>query len=193
MSDRVMTRQVRFIVCVALAMVCRVEAAPATTTPAAGAEVADDGIVVPTRDGVVKLQVRAAGIVRVMYSADRAFFSRPSLVVVPETANEKPFFRVSGDERSPTLDTGVIRATVSSETGRVSFFDEQNRRLLAEGSRSIEPAAVMDQRTAHVRQTWEPRDGESLYGLGQHQFDAINLKGLSVDLWQRNTSIVVPL
>jgi alpha-D-xyloside xylohydrolase len=193
MAERFMTWRVWIIACLLLTFTSRAAAAGPTAARAGGLEVVADGMVVATPDGFVKLQVRAPGIVRVMYSADRSFFSRPSLVVVPKIAGEQPFFRVSGDAAAPTLDTGIIRATVAADTGRVSFFDQPGRPLLAELSRSLEPAMVMDRRTSHVRQMWEPRDGESLYGLGQHQFDAINLKGLSVDLWQRNTSIVVPL
>lgn len=150
----------------------------------------DDGIVVTTANGFVKLAVRAPNSIRVSAATDRGFFARQSLVVVPpETGAAKPTFRVDGT----TIDTGVIRATVDANTGRVSFSDEQGKPLLAEGARTIEPATVQGAATAHVRQTWLPHEDESLYGLGQQQFDAINLKGLSVDLWQRNTSIVVPL
>jgi alpha-D-xyloside xylohydrolase len=161
------------------------------------AERTEDGLIVPTATGAVKLQVRGPGTIRVLYSKDQSFFSRSSLVVLPADRSQpfdfKANFRVVADAALPTIDTGVIRAAVSPTDGKVSFFDEQGKLLLAEGMRSIEPATVMGQHTAHVRQTWKSSENESLYGLGQHQFDAINLKGLSVDLWQRNTSIVVPM
>jgi alpha-D-xyloside xylohydrolase len=176
-----------------LSVVRPLHAAAPTTMPAGIVETVDDGMIVPTSGGWVKLQVRAPGIIRVMFAPDRNFFARSSLVVVPTDPKSKPFFRVINDPAAPAIDTGVVRAAVALDNGRVTFFDAQGRVLLNEGSRSLEPAVVQDQHTFNVRQTWEPKEGESLYGLGQHQLDAINLKGLSVDLWQRNTSIVVPL
>jgi alpha-D-xyloside xylohydrolase len=164
---------------------------PATMPSAA--EMVDDGMIVPTANGFVKLQVRAPGIIRVLFAADRKLFDRSSLVVVPADPGEKPTFRVIGDAPMPTIETALVRATVSPATGRVTFFDAKSKPVLAEGSRWLEPATVMGNATENVQQTWQSQDGESLYGLGQHQFDAINLKGLGVDLWQRNTSIVVPL
>ncbi len=163
---------------------------PAADTPTV--ETVSDGIIARTGDGFVKLQVRSPAIIRVMYSTDRGYFDRPSLVVVPAESNH-PYFRVSETTSVPTIDTGSIRATVALDTGRVTFFDLTGKQLLSEAARSLEPATVMGEQTTHVRQTWIPQDSESLYGLGQHQFDAINLKGLTVDLWQRNTSIAVPL
>jgi alpha-D-xyloside xylohydrolase len=43
-----------------------------------------------------------------------------------------------------------------------------------------------------VRQEWEPDADEALYGLGQHQFGLMNIKGYNLDLWQRNTEVAVP-
>src|SRR5437763_11016646 len=50
----------------------------------------------------------------------------------------------------------------------------------------------MDEATAHVRQQWRTYPEESLYGLGQTQFGAVDIKGLDLDLWQHNTSVAVP-
>ncbi|HEX8324407.1 MAG TPA: hypothetical protein VF595_10900, partial [Tepidisphaeraceae bacterium] len=167
-------------------------AAATSAVSTSAIERTDDGIVVPAGGGFVKLGVRSPTVVRVMFAPDRAFFSRQSLVVVPPGA-DRAHFRVVDESTGPTIDTGVVRATVDRSSGRVSFFDVSGKPLLAEGERTLTPATVQGQRTYHVRQTWQPHEDESLYGLGQHQFDAINLKGMSVDLWQRNTSIVVPL
>ena len=193
MSDRSEAHRWLRVGLALLAFVCYAPTGSPATVPATSFETVEDGIVVPTSGGFVKLQVRSPGIIRVTFAADRGFLSKQSLVVVPPGSTDRPFFSVDGNAPVPTIQTGLVRAAVAPDSGRVSFFDKQGQSLLAEDSRFIEPATVMGRRTANVRQTWQPQEDESLYGLGQHQFDAINLKGLSIDLWQRNTSIVVPL
>jgi hypothetical protein len=43
-----------------------------------------------------------------------------------------------------------------------------------------------------MRQEWQANADEALYGLGQHQLGLMNIKGFDLDLWQRNTEVVVP-
>jgi alpha-D-xyloside xylohydrolase len=52
---------------------------------------------------------------------------------------------------------------------------------------------IQDERTNHVRQEWEPNDGEALYGLGNYQLGILDLKGYDVELAQYNTNAVVPV
>ena len=44
----------------------------------------------------------------------------------------------------------------------------------------------MGEATHHVRQQWEPHDGERLYGLGQHQQGLLDIKGTDLELRQYN-------
>ena len=55
------------------------------------------------------------------------------------------------------------------------------------------PATVMGEATQHVRQQWEPHEGERLYGLGQHQQGLLDIKGTDLELRQYNGEIVIPL
>ncbi len=50
----------------------------------------------------------------------------------------------------------------------------------------------MGEKTFHLQQQWQANDGESLYGLGQHQQGLMDIKGYDLDLWQYNTNVVVP-
>ena len=43
-----------------------------------------------------------------------------------------------------------------------------------------------------VRQEFEPAEGESLYGLGQHQDRLLDIAGRDLDLWQHNREVVIP-
>ena len=51
----------------------------------------------------------------------------------------------------------------------------------------------MGEATHHVRQQWEPNDGERLYGLGQHQQGLVDIKGTDLELRQYNSEIFIPL
>ena len=55
------------------------------------------------------------------------------------------------------------------------------------------PATVMGEATHHVRQQWEPNEGERLYGLGQHQQGLLDIKGTDLELRQYNGEIFIPL
>ena len=57
----------------------------------------------------------------------------------------------------------------------------------------LEPAEVQGEKTFHVRQQWESDPDEALYGLGQHQYGFVNIKGWDMELWQHNTEVAVPL
>ena len=46
--------------------------------------------------------------------------------------------------------------------------------------------------TLAVRQEFEPAEGESLYGLGQHQDRLLDIAGRDLDLWQHNREVVIP-
>jgi alpha-D-xyloside xylohydrolase len=160
---------------------------------AAAPEKLNDGFVVAQGDGWLKLTVCADDIIRVAYARDRAFFDRPSLVI--ERRSVAPAtWTLSSDEKTATLRTQRLQARVDLASGAVTFLDADGRTILAErqGGRTIEPAQVQGAETFHVRQQWEPNSDESLHGLGQQQLGAIDIKGLDLELWQRNTTVVVP-
>lgn len=169
---------------------------PANGSPAGAAApaVADDGVVIPVAGGFLKVEVVAADVIRVAFAPDSAFFARRSLAA-GERVRERVSWqvvRVGGETR---IETGRLSVRVSRATGAVAFYDAGGRRIVAEasGGRELAPAEVLGERTYHVRQVWQANPGEALYGLGQRQEGLTDLKGYDLDLWQRNTSEVVPV
>jgi alpha-D-xyloside xylohydrolase len=160
-------------------------------------ETAADGIVIDWGGNYLKLQVRAENIIRVAYAKDRAFFDRASIDVLP-AAGAIPKWTLAtprdAGAHAVTVSTARLSARVDLATGAVTFLDVAGRPVLAEkpGGRSLEPATVMGEATYRVRQQWLGHDDESLYGLGQRQIGIVDVKGYDLDLWQRNTVIVVP-
>ena len=157
-----------------------------------------DGIVVSLDGHFLKLEVRADDIIRVAYAKDRAFFERASIAVLPPAASSAapPAWKLTTGPGTPprtaTVSTAKLAARVDLSTGAVTFLNAAGRPILAEKARSLEPATVLGESTSHVRQQWLGHADESLHGLGQLQLGVVDLSGYDIDLWQRNTVIVVP-
>jgi len=65
--------------------------------------------------------------------------------------------------------------------------------LREQGRRSYEPLPGMSQATYRVADNFLLVEDEAIYGLGQHQSGALNNRGSSVYLSQRNTDVAVPV
>jgi alpha-D-xyloside xylohydrolase len=152
-----------------------------------------DGLIVHVGDGLLKLEVCAADVVRVAYAKDKSFFTRKSLAAAPKRCDGAKW-DVSQDAGTATLTTSKLRVRVEIGTGRVSFLDASGAPILEEkeGGRTVMPAIVMGENTQHVRQEWVAQADEALYGLGENQLGLLNLKGYDLDLWQHNGTLVIP-
>ena len=154
---------------------------------------------------VVRLQVVNDHIIRVQATSEAQLPEKQSLIVVKQTA--KPKFTVTDGDVVSVKAQGV-EARVEKATGRVTFFDANGKQLLkeAENGKTFKPFRVPDREigvdVAKVPE--EQRNGltwrllfdspktEAFYGLGQHQSEELNMKGLNEDLFQYNTKVSVP-
>ena len=142
----------------------------------------------------VRLQVLGPKIIRVSATPSGAFSEDTSLVVL----HQQPYSDFTVKQENDTLvrvATPEISATVSTTDGAVAFYDKSGRLILAEnsGGRSFTPIEVEGTESFSVQQTFaSPDDSEGLYGLGQHQSNEFNYKGLSEELFQYNTKVSVP-
>ena len=186
-----LTKTLIFLLALAI-LTPRLPAQPPAKTVAV--EKQADGFIIPLGGMYLKLQVRAANIIRVEASPHRAFFAQPSFTVVAsKTLAQTPWHLVRAPGRI-TLVTASVQARVDMATGAVSFWDAAGQPILVEkpGARRLQPAQVQGQTTLHVQQEWMPNPDESLYGLGQRQLGLMDIKGYDLDLWQHNTNVVVP-
>ena len=178
---------------------------------AQAADVVTEGTTVTVRpDGgearVVRLQVMNDRIVRVRATSEAALPQKPkSLVVVDQTA--RPRFTVKEDSNAVYVKAAAVQAVVDKQTGAVSFFDKNGRKLLGErpDGKQFWPYRVSDreigvdagrvgeeQRRALTWQlTFDPAS-DALYGLGQHQSEELNMRSKSEELFQYNTKVSVP-
>lgn len=108
------------------------------------------------------------------------------------------------EEGKSWIENGRIRASIT-ELGQIRFY-KGDKVVLEEMYRSFD----FDQPRAYalrkVAREWkgergglfrlvarfEAREGERIYGMGQHQTDFLNLKGATLELAQRNSQISVP-
>lgn len=164
---------------------------PVSTPGPVAVQRMSDGIVVHTSDGFLKLEVCSADVVRVAFAKDQTFFARKSLTAQPKRCDGAKF-EVTEAAGVATLATGKLKARVDLSNGRVAFFDPSGAAILEEAGRTVMPALVQGELTAHVQQEWKPEANESLYGLGENQMGLLDIKGYDLDLWQHNGTLVIP-
>ncbi len=146
-------------------------------------------------DGTLQLEVCLEDVIRVAFAKDPAFFARKSLVAGARSCNPMTPWEVVSDGTTTTLRTTRVELRVDDATGRISFYDRQGNLIVAEklgSGRTLESATVQGDSTYHVRQEWEQNEGEALYGLGNYQLGALDIKGYDLELSQYNTNAVVP-
>jgi len=160
----------------------------------------DDGILLKikqqkdTDPRLIKIQICAEDIIRIIASPVDSFSNRASLMV--NKNDWKPVkWSVEEEGNLVKISTSKITVSVDSVTGRIAFYNSNNNLLLQEkagGGKIITPAEVMDETTYHIQQLFDPQKDEAFYGLGQHQNGIMNYKGHDVDLWQYNIIAVNP-
>ena len=153
---------------------------------------------------VVRLQVVNDNIIRVQATPENKLPEKQSLIIVKQT--QAPKFTVTdGDE--VCVKAARVEARVDKKTGGVTFYDANGKVLLKESKKgkTFKPFRVPDREIGvDIAKVPEAqRNGlswrllfdskkEAIYGLGQHQSEELNMKGLNEDLFQYNTKVSVP-
>ena len=150
-----------------------------------------DGVIVRFPDGFLNVRFFSDTILHVQFAKSRRFFRHKSLDVAG-SPDPQVHWSLQTTDTQWQLQGDRLTAVIDRSTGQVQFQGPDGKPLLMEESRSLEPAEVQGEKTFHVRQQWRPNADESLYGLGQQQLGALDLKGYDLDLWQHNTNVVVP-
>lgn len=163
-------------------------------------EKTSDGVLIHPKSKIengartISLKVINDQIIRVVASPTDLITETKSLCVV-ENAAQPVSFEVVEQNDSVILSTAKTKAKVSMATGAVVFYDEHNRKILQERAtegKSFAPVTVENTTGYSFSQVFESPDDEAFYGLGQHQSDEFNYKGLNEILYQYNTKVAVP-
>ncbi|HVV49016.1 MAG TPA: DUF4968 domain-containing protein, partial [Polyangia bacterium] len=119
-------RLINVVVAVAAAVGCASPQGPVPAPAGPSAPVSvqrlPDGVLVRLGDGLLKLEVCAADVVRVAYARNEAFFVRPSLMAQPKRCEGAPF-DLQQAAGALTLSTAKVHARVDLASGRVAFLD----------------------------------------------------------------------
>lgn len=158
-------------------------AAAQVTAPAGGPPGGGARFLLP---GGVEIEFVADNIVHVTTSRKRTY---PSFAVLPQNG-PAPTVGILRNGGNATYRTERLAVT-SDANGALQFADVQGNVLLREAPEGR--TVPKDGSPQTVRQQWLPNADESLYGLGQHQYGLVNIKGYDFDLWQHNTEIAVPM
>src|SRR5690606_20565873 len=124
----------------------------------------------------VRLTVITDDIIRVSATPTDNFSSKNSLMIVPQEGKSQ--FEVNESSGVVSVVTSSLKATVSLETGEVSFFDKNGELILKEkqgGGKELAPSSAVEG-SYTIRQVFESPEDEALYGLGGHQNGQKNYK-----------------
>jgi alpha-D-xyloside xylohydrolase len=142
----------------------------------------------------MKLEILNDEIIHVLASPVKSFSEEKSLCVIDRDYPD-PSFNVKQEKDTLIISTGWIIAKVSIVTGQVIFCDQNEKVILSErpgGGKSFAPITVEGTDGYTLGQAFDSPSDEAFYGLGQHQSDEFNYKGLNESLYQYNTKVSVP-
>ena len=159
-----------------------------------------DGVIIRLKDKspgaarILKIEPVSDWIIHVAASPERSLSDVKSLCVTVQQ-EPGPDFDVSEKGDSLLITTSKIKAMVSLANGAITFRDENGKMLLREserGGKSFKSISVEGTDGYSIRQIFDSPADEAFYGLGQHQSDEFNYKGLNESLYQYNTKVSVP-
>ncbi len=163
-------------------------------------EQTDNGVImrlkseIPDVPELIRIEVPDENIIHVTATAQEEFSDDSSLCVVgPRVA--VPYFTVREDPDTLVIIAPKVTAKVALTNGQVTFLDENGNILLEEkpgGGKSFKRITVEGTQGYAMGQTFSSPPDEAFYGLGQHQSDEFNYKGLNEVLFQYNTKVSVP-
>ena len=166
----------------------------AAPIPVTGIKKKADGVLLTMRPGLLRIQVRTANIIHVVYGPSETLPAQKSFVVVKAWMPAP--FTLKSDAATVTIGTSKVRVIVNRSTGSVHFRDAAGRVILdeaADGGKSMTPAEVNGEHTYTPEQTFASPKDEYLYGMGQYQDGLWNWRGIPLELRQANTTIALPM
>ena len=157
-------------------------------------EKTNDGLVLHTPQGVMKLRVIRDDIVQVIKSPTDQLPQRKSLSEVDNLKTTGKFFLVTS-KNEYILKTPKMMVVIDKADGGINFFDRDGNLLLGEqknGSTFAQSYSPGDTAWVVEQEFLSPAD-EAIFGLGQYQFDVMNWKNGYMRMKQQNTAIASPV
>jgi alpha-D-xyloside xylohydrolase len=143
---------------------------------------------------LLRLQFINKDILHVSATPEASFSKEKSLCVLDGPIHKVPF-KVKESKETLALSSDEMSVEVVLSSGQVIFLDKNGKIILREvtgGGKSFRPITVEGTEGYSIGQVFESPDDEAFYGLGQHQSDEFNYKGLNESLYQYNTKVSNP-
>lgn len=151
-----------------------------------------NGVQVKIDSIFVKAQFYTNSIVRIQKWAVGSTDSKTSLMVVIDSLQSLDI-SVSQSNGHIVLKSPELVVKISETDGAVSYFDSDNKQIVAEkGAAAITPYVSPNEKAWSIAQSFALSNDEAVYGLGQHQYGYMNYRGKEVKLVQTNTDAVIP-
>jgi alpha-D-xyloside xylohydrolase len=151
------------------------------------------GVTIYSESGALSIEACAGSIVHVVASPTRKIPAAVVPTVVHECQDHD--VKIISDKSTVSLRTPVLQVSVDRISGVLRFLTVDGKSILSEpgnGARKLTPISLDGTSTFRVQQTFLSPPDESLYGLGQHQEGAFDLRNVPQHLLQANTNIVIP-
>lgn len=161
------------------------------TTPAptgTGYTVEKNGVTFTVGSGKMKVQVCADDTIRVQYGSTSTLPTKAS-ISISNAFDPPPGFCVTEAAGALTITTSRLKVKVNQSTGLVSYFDLDDKALVAETKKSTTAATVQGTSTFKIDTAFTSTADEGLFGLGQRQDGNMNMKGKTSRLYNDNTWI----
>ena len=158
----------------------------------------DDGVIIyfsnheTNSTRALQLVVVDNKIIHVIKSPELPLVADTSLMILKNSSKTK--FFVTNTNEEVTLSTAELKATVSLQSGLVTFTDSAGNSLLREDNniKNFKPTVIDAGQSWQVQQPFITPGDEAFYGLGQHQQGLMNYKGNIITLLQNNTEVAIP-
>jgi alpha-D-xyloside xylohydrolase len=151
-----------------------------------------DGIAVTAGSLNIQLHILGENIIRIECRPVDEIQKHQSLVVV-NPSPEQVRWSLGEEKGAVVLTTSFLQAKVDLSSGKIQFLDASGKILLQESGKEINRVTIIGEKTNSIRQKFMLSQDEAIYGLGQHQEGNMNLRGKTVDLYQFNMKVSVPV
>lgn len=125
------------------------------------------------------------------YLTDTPQFKKSLMVV--DRPSQTPSWTLEEKDGTYLVKTSNITASVSAATGLISFLDKEGNPILAEKDHSLVPKEISGEKVFNLSQTFALTGKEAIYGLGQTQTGYMDLRGKSLELFQKNKEDYIPV
>jgi alpha-D-xyloside xylohydrolase len=150
------------------------------------------GVVFKLQKGNLEVNVIADNVLQCRYYlTDTAGFKKSLMVV--DRKQDSVNWKLEEKDGSYLVKTSKIIAVIDSKTGLISYFDKDMKPIVKENDRQLEPKEISGEKVFNLSQTFGLSSDEAIYGLGQTQTGAMNLRNDSLELYQKNKEDYIPV